>query len=179
MTPTPHIHHQLIQQCQRGDRKAQRKIYDHYSKAMYHTSLRIVHDVQEAEDVLQESFIKAFTTVNQLKDTATFGSWLKRIVINNSINAYKKLKLPTSELNVDVMDEEDEVICQWDKYSIGMVKKAIDQLPSGYKTVFNLYMMEDYSHKEISMALSISESTSKSQLNRAKQKLKALLENEG
>jgi len=144
---------------------------------MYNVGYRIVNNTGEAEDVLQEAFISAFRNLHYYRGDATFGSWLKRIVVNKAINALKKRRteqLPEDE-RFDVADavwpEESEF-----PFSIEAVKKAITRLPDGYRSVLSLYLLEGYDHAEIAEILGISESTSKSQFNRSKKKLREILE---
>ncbi|MFT4662040.1 MAG: RNA polymerase sigma factor (sigma-70 family) [Patiriisocius sp.] len=170
------LNQELLEQCMQRNPVAQRKIYDMYVRAMFNTSLRIVNQREDAEDVVQESFVTAFGTIDKVKDLRAFGGWLKRIVINKSLNVVKKKKLKFVEMEYDLKAEEaDETLNEWSKFSIQHIKQAILKLPDGYKAVFSLYMFEDFSHKEIASQLGITESTSKSQLNRAKHKLKEML----
>ena len=142
---------------------------------MYNICYRMTNDGDEAADVLQESFISAFNNLSSYRGTASFGAWLKRIVVNKSINHIRARKLnlvPLEEADGagdhDVRDEEFYM-------DIERIKLGIEQLPDGYRIVFSLYLLEGYDHKEISQILGITESTSKSQYNRAKTKLKQIL----
>lgn len=142
---------------------------------MYNTAFRITGMEEDAEDVLQEAFINAFRNLDNFRGEASFGSWLKRIVINTAINLIKKKRispLPENE-DWDVADEPapEEV----DGLTVERVKTAMAHLPDGYRTVLSLYLIEGYDHQEIAGILGITESTSKSQYNRAKQKLRNLL----
>ena len=182
MEPTQlNIHHDLIEDCKSGRRSAQRKLYDLYSKAMYNTALRIVSDQDEAEDVLQESFISAFKNLHQYRGDSTFGSWMKKIVINNSLNKLKKRKLDVTPLDDEHMEVGEDMSSVNEKeliLSVQRVKQAVNILPRGFREVFTLYQFEGYDHKEIGEILGITESTSKSQYNRAKKKIKSLLTQE-
>ena len=182
MEPTQlNIHHDLIEECKAGRRSSQKKLYELYSKAMYNTALRIVDDQDEAEDVLQESFISAFRNLNQYRGDSTFGSWMKRIVINNGLNKLKKRKLDMSPLDDEHMEmqEQDTGVNETELIlSVERVKQAVNLLPSGFKQVFTLYQFEGYDHKEIGEIMGITESTSKSQYNRAKKKIRTLLTQE-
>ena len=158
-----------------GDRAAQYELYQLYSRAMFNTACRITGNEMDAEDVLQESFVSAFKNLKSYKGTAAFGSWLKRIVVNNSINIVKKRRLQFEEMEehheeIHEQEEQNELA-----YDVDSVKESIDQLPEGYRMVLSLYLIEGYDHKEISQILEITESTSKSQLNRSKKKLRAIL----
>lgn len=170
------IHEDLIARCRAGEREAYYRIYKLYSKAMYNVGYRIMGNDDDAADVLQEAFISAFKNLTSYQGTATFGSWLRKIVVNKAINALKRRKteaLPEGE-NWDMAVEEEEYDHQ-DDLTVDRVKAAIQQLPEGYRSVLSLYLLEGYDHQEIAEILGISESTSKSQLNRAKNKLRELL----
>lgn len=170
------IHDDLIARCRAGDRRAFKRIYELYSKAMYNVAYRITADEDDASDVLQEAFISAFDHLGIYRGDATFGSWLKRIVVNKAINLIRKRKadrLPESD-EWDIADET-EIEVEADDQTVERVKAAIRQLPEGYRTVLSLYLIEGYDHQEISEILSVSVSTSKSQLNRAKTRLKEIL----
>ena len=146
---------------------------------MYNTCLRITKDEMDAEDVLQESFISAFKHLSSYKGSASFGSWLKRIVVNNAISLVKKRKLDLESVegkeDASVYDEEASRECEYD---IEVVKEGIARLPEGYRLVLTLYLIEGYDHKEIAQILEITESTSKSQFNRSKKKLREILKEE-
>lgn len=170
------IHHDLIARCKAGDRHAHYRLYQLYAKSMYNVSFRITGREDEAEDALQEAFISAFSSLEHYRADATFGAWLKRIVINKSLNVVRKRRhelIPEDE-GWDVPEPgEDEIYREG--LTIDRVKKAIEELPDGYRAVLSLYLLEGYDHQEIAEILGISESTSKSQLNRAKGKLKEKL----
>lgn len=176
--PGLNIHYELIVRCRAGDRDAQYSLYKLYSKAMYNVGYRITRSEEEAEDVLQEAFINAFRNLDSYRGDASFGAWLKRIVVNKAINALNKRKheaIPDDE-QWDVAEEE--VPADYgDELTVERVKRGIEQLPDGYRSVLSLYLLEGYDHQEIAEIMNISESTSKSQLNRAKSKLRALLLN--
>lgn len=140
---------------------------------MYNVGYRITGNQDEAEDVLQESFISAFNNLDKYRGDASFGAWLKRIVVNKAINAINKKKhdpLPEDD-RFDVAEEEAPME-YGDGLTVERVKRAISQLPDGYRAVLSLYLLEGYDHQEIAEIMGISESTSKSQLNRAKNKLR-------
>lgn len=145
---------------------------------MYNAAYRIVNDEEEAEDVLQEAFISAFGNLGYYRGDATFGAWLKRIVVNKAINYLKKRqldRLPEHD-KWDVKEEETIDPVEHFPYTVERVREAIQSLPDGYRTVLSLYLLEGYDHGEIGEILGISESTSKSQFNRSKKKLKEILE---
>ena len=173
-----HIHSELINRCRQGDREAYYKLYKLYSRSMYNVGFRIVNNTEEAEDVLQEAFTSAFRNLHHYRGESTFGAWLKRIVINKAINYLHKRKaerMPEDE-RWDVHEEEEENILEGFPFSVEQVRSAIERLPDGYRSVLSLYLLEGYDHAEIGEIMGITESTSKSQFNRAKKKLKDLLE---
>ncbi len=176
--PSVDIHRELIERCKLGERVAQAEIYKLYVKAMYNTAYRLVNNREMANDVLQDSFLKAFTKLDQYRFEAAFGGWLKRIVVNTALNALKKKKPDLVDdfdrmVDQQVVDEPEE-----DKWpvSASVAIDALQDLPDGYRTVFTLYLLEGYDHKEISEVLGISISTSLTQYQRAKNKLRALLQ---
>lgn len=174
--PVINLQDELIARCKAGDQAAHYKIYKLYSKAMYNVGYRITRSEEDAEDVLQEAFVNAFRNIGSYRGDATFGAWLKRIVVNKAINALAKKKhesIPDDE-NWDIPDEESTVD-YGDDLTVERVRKGIEQLPDGYRSVLSLYLLEGYDHQEIAEIMGITESTSKSQLNRAKSKLRELL----
>ncbi len=169
------LHQDLLDGCKTGDQKAQFKIYKLYYKAMYNTSLRIVNDTMEAEDIMQEAFLSAFEKIDTYSGTVSFGAWLKRIVINRSLDALSRRKaiFEDIELYVGIRDESTEETVRKEELDVKVeeVKEAINRLPDGYRIILSLYLLEGYDHDEIAEILNISSSTSRSQLSRAKQKL--------
>ncbi len=168
------IHKPLVDRCRKGDSKAQFELYAIYARPMYNVCMRIVNHVGEAEDILQESFIDAFRNIGSFRSESSFGAWLKRIVVNKSVNYLKKRKLKLTDdfenVNEAVADGYDTH--EYEAYDIEQVHKAIQLLPDGYRIVLTLYLIEDYSHAEIARVLNVTESTSKSQYNRAKAKVR-------
>ena len=171
--PVRNIHDDLIERCRAGDRDAHYRIYKLYARQMFNISCRITGRDEDAEDALQEAFVSAFRNLGSYRADATFGAWLKRIVVNKSINILKKRRheLIADDESWDVAGEEEAVPYR-DDLTVERVKKAIGQLPDGYRSVLSLYLLEGYDHQEIAEILNITESTSKSQLNRAKAKLR-------
>lgn len=173
------IHQDLLDGCKVGDQKAQFQIYKLYYKAMYNTSLRIVNDTMEAEDIMQESFLSAFEKIETYSGTVSFGAWLKKIVINRSLDALSRRKaiFEDIESHTGIKDETGEDLSRQEDvdFRVEEVKDAIERLPDGYRIILSLYLLEGYDHDEIGEILSISSSTSRSQLSRAKQKLIAEL----
>lgn len=172
----PNIHQELIDRCKDGDREAQFRIYGLYYKAMYNTSLRIVRDPMEAEDIMQESFLSAFEKIDTYGGTVSFGAWLKRIVVNRSLDSIKKKRMYfetlDEKLNGRILEDlsEDEIVENAEK-----IREAIMKLPDGFRIVLSLYLLEGYDHEEIGKILNISSSTSRSQYARARQKLAEIL----
>ena len=175
-----HTHQDLINKCQNNDRKAQFKIYKLYSRAMYNVACRILGNESNAEDVLQEAFISAFTNLSSYRGDASFGSWLKRIVINKALNQInKKQDYLVYEYPKLVSEESvDERENSYVSLTANKIKKAVKQLPNGLRTVFSLYLFDGYDHGEISSILNISESTSKTQYKRAKERIRKIIEKE-
>lgn len=174
--PDLHIHEALIDECRRGSRKAQFRLYELYAKAMYNAAYRIVNNREEAEDMLQEAFTDCFRNIGSFRSDSTFGAWLKTIVVNKCINRLRKRE--TELIYVDdyrpVERAEDEAPAEmWPDASV--IARAVEKLPDGYRVVFSLYLLEGYDHSEISQIMNISESTSKTQYLRAKEKLKKIL----
>lgn len=166
----------IIIQAKNGNRQAQKRIYELYAKAMFNTCYRIVGSFETAEDVLQEAFVDAFLHIEDFDFRVSFGTWLKRIVVNKSINAIRNSKPEFAELeeNFDQI-EPDEIENEEDDYNVAKILKAIPMLPNKSRSVFSLYLIERYDHEEISEILGISISTSKTQLMRAKLKIKELI----
>ena len=169
------IHAPLIEECRNGNTRAQFRLYNQYCKAMFNLAYRILNNREDAEDMLQETFIECFRCIGSFRFESTFGAWLKRIMVNKCINHLKKKKIDLTlcETLPAVIDEEDEEV----KYDTGKIFKGIELLPDGYRIILTLYLLEGYDHGEISQILGISESTSKSQYSRAKEKLRSILSN--
>ncbi|MBC3759430.1 RNA polymerase sigma factor [Hyunsoonleella sp. SJ7] len=170
----------IIEQCKQNNRKAQLQLYNQYCNGMYIVAKRFLKDAHEAEDVVQEAFIKAFSKLHQYKAEVTFGAWLKRIVINKSIDVLKSKKqqlVELEEVHLKVVDTDDKWLVD-DAITVNDVKRAIDQLPEKYQYVLMLYLIEGYDHQEISEILNISQVASRTQLSRGKVKLQELLTTE-
>jgi RNA polymerase sigma factor (sigma-70 family) len=167
------IHSELIEGCIKGDSRAQSKLYHQYSRAMYNLAYRIMNNREDAEDMLQETFVECFRKIDSFRFEATFGAWLKKILINKCINEIRRKKTDLTfceTLPVNIAEQEDET--EYDTYRIF---RGIEMLPDGYRIILTLYLLEGYDHAEISQILGISESTSKSQYSRAKDKLRSLI----
>ncbi|WP_452224349.1 RNA polymerase sigma factor [Lacinutrix chionoecetis] len=169
----------IIELCKQNNRKAQLQLYNQYCDGMYAIAKRFVNHTAEAEDIVQESFIKAFSKLHQFKGDVTFGAWLKRIVINKSIDCLKLKKQRLVELedvHLKVVDTQDNN--NWlvdDTTTINEIKVAISSLPEKYKYVVMLFLIEGYDHHEISDILKISQVASRTQLHRGKLMLQELL----
>ena len=158
----------------RGNPAAAKQLYSMYSKAMYNTLIRITGSQEDAKDLLQDSFVKAFSSIDQLKDDLAFGGWLKRIVVNKGIEFTRKHNNEYLEVS-DMLAEPEEVDVS-PSISMDVINMKIAGLPDGCREIFTLYLVEGYTHKEISGFLGITESTSKSQYHRARKLLKESLE---
>lgn len=168
-----YIHAPLIEECRTGNRKAQYRLYNQYSKAMFNLAFRILNNREDAEDILQETFVDCFKSLSSFRFESTFGAWLKKILINKCINHIKRKKIDLmlcENLPDNICEEEAGEV-----YDTTKIFKGIEKLPDGYRIILTLYLLEGYDHSEISQILGITESTSKSQYSRAKDKLRVLL----
>ena len=168
------IHQDLLDRCMEGDKKAQFEIYRLYYKSMYNSSLRIVGIPEEAEDIMQESFLTAFRKLKTYSGDVSFGAWLKKIVINRSLDALRKRKVLFEELHAElpvVNEPEPEV----ESITVEEVKSAINSLSDGYRTILSLILLEGYDHEEVSEILGIKNVTSRTQFSRARQRLREIL----
>ena len=172
------IHREIIELSKIGNQKAQYQLYRLYSKAMFNICLRMLNNREEAEDILQDSFCDAFMKLGSFRYDSSFGAWLKRIVINKCINWIQKKKIKLifpDEMEEPVTKIEPEVDYEEISLDVMRIHRAIGQLPDGYRIIFSLYALEGYDHSEISEITGISESTSKSQYLRAKERIKEIL----
>ncbi len=178
MNATKQLHQPIIDQCKNNNAKAQIKLYNLYCKAMLNIAFRYVKDRFIAEDVMQDAFIKAFKNIKNYKNEVAFGAWLKRIVINQSIDYLKKKKLELVSINEEVYRVEDNE--DWkveDVVSVDKIVEVINNLKEKYRLVLTLYLLEGYNHQEISEILNITENTSRTHLLRGKKILKEQLKN--
>ena len=168
------IHQDLLDRCLEGDQGAQFEIYRLYYKSMYNSSLRIVGVPEEAEDIMQDSFLTAFRKLRSFSGEVSFGSWLKKIVINRSLDILRKRKVVFEELHAElpVADEPERDV---DTITVEEVKSAIRLLPDGYRTILSLILLEGYDHEEVSEILQIKNVSSRTQFSRARQKLREIL----
>lgn len=170
-------HLDLVEACRQGDQKAQFELYRLYHAAMYNTTLRIVGDSDDAEDVMQEAFLKAFTKLETYRREVSFGAWLKRIVINKALDF---LRLKREQISLEEAGEIGEMVEEPSdtvdvEYRADAIKKAVYDLPEGYRIVLSLILLEGYDHDEVSTILNISNATSRTQYHRAKKRLIELL----
>ncbi|QJP35003.1 sigma-70 family RNA polymerase sigma factor [Nonlabens sp. Ci31] len=166
----------IIKQCKKGDIKAQKELYDTYKDGLFVLCLKYSRNREEAEDNLQDSFMVIFTSIEKYKGKGSFEGWMKRIVINKAITLFKR------ESNFNVLINEDitkDIVIEKSLISaipLQEILRAVQELPTRYKMVFNLYEMDNYTHKEVAQMLDITEGTSKSNLYRAKVILKESLQ---
>jgi RNA polymerase sigma-70 factor (ECF subfamily) len=174
------ISRDIIERSKRGNRQAQYQLYKMYSRAMFNICYRMMNDRSDAEDMLQESFSEAFRRLDSFRHESTFGAWLKMIVIHRCINEIKRKKTQLEFFDDMTPFEEKEDIRddQAPGLSPDKIKKAMEQLPKGSRMIFSLYLLEGYDHQEISEILNISESNSKTQYMRAKQRIRELLKDQ-
>ncbi|HLT54326.1 MAG TPA: sigma-70 family RNA polymerase sigma factor [Flavobacteriaceae bacterium] len=165
---------QLIQNCKTHDTKAQSELYNLFSSKLFSICLKYSRNYAEAEDNLQDAFVTIFKKISQFNDKGSFEGWLKRITINTVLQRYRD-KSVINLVNENIPDEEDVTIEDED-ISLDYLLKIIQELPDRYRLVFNLYVLDGYSHNDIAEMLEISVGTSKSNLSRAKQLLKENIE---
>ncbi|MET1260458.1 RNA polymerase sigma factor [Flagellimonas sp. DF-77] len=171
----------LVQWCLEGRQSAQLEIYNRYYKAMYNIALRIVKHTAEAEDVMQESFLNAFTKLHTFKGEVTFGAWLKRIVINNSIYHYKKQQKNQAVDLDDVMykvEDNDGVALDGDGYTELKAQKVMETMKSlkdNYRVSLTLHLIEGYDYEEISQIMDMSYANCRTTISRAKESLRKKL----
>lgn len=161
----------LIKQCANNDRKAQEEVYRLYSGKLFALCLKYSRNKTEAEDNLQDSFITIFKKVEQFKHKGSFEGWMKRIAINTSLQTYRE-KNVLNLIHEEYVRDEVVVEVEEDEVSLKYLLNLIQGLPNQYRLVFNMYILDGYSHKEVSKKLGISEGTSKSNLSRARAILK-------
>lgn len=166
----------LISRCRENDILAQKELYNRYKNILYNLSLKYCNSVTDAEDNLQDSFIEIFKHIKKFKKTGSFEGWIKKITINKAIDKYKK-NIKKIEIPYTLFDESHFEIDNTFDLSLDYILELIQNLPSQYRIVFNLYHLEGYSHREIALLLNISESTSKSNYHRARLNLKEKIEN--
>lgn len=161
----------LIKKCINNDRKAQSALFERYKDTLYFLALKYSRNKAEAEDTLHDAFLVIFQKIGTYKNTGSFEGWMKRITIFKAIDKYKSKQPIAMELNDDLM-EDTSLEYELADYPLENLMQCIQALPDRYRLVFNLYQLDEYSHKEIAAMLGISEGTSKSNYHRAKQLLK-------
>lgn len=167
---------EIIDKCLAGDTRAQYQLYARYADAMLNVAYRILGNREDAKDVLQESFLKVFRELKTLKNKQGFAAWAKRIVVNTTINQAKKKGLKLVELTYQEPKWENDLgDSEQIDFKFNQVKKALMQLPNGYRTVLTLYLIDGFDHNEIAQILNISKSTSLTQYSRGKKRLKEIL----
>jgi RNA polymerase sigma factor (sigma-70 family) len=168
-------HYDLVLAGKAGEVKAYEKLYKLYSVSMLNTAYRIIGTIEDAEDVLQESFVVAFNKLATFRQETTFGLWLKTIVINRAVTVLRKRKMewvPIMDEHLDMIPFEDNELYEEElQFKVFRVKEAISKLPDGYRVVSSLHLLEGYDHEEISSILHINENTARVQYSRAKRKL--------
>lgn len=169
----------IIEQCRKGTHMAQMHLYTTFYKRVYNACYRVLYDSLEAEDAMQESFLKAFASIGSYSDSTPFEAWLVRIAINTSIDKLRKKELDVVSLNENIYsqatDENDEE--DWERImnKVSQVKAAIEKLPESGRLIINLYLIEGYDHEEIAEILNVAPGTVRIQYMRAKQKLLQLM----
>jgi RNA polymerase sigma-70 factor (ECF subfamily) len=172
---------EILQGCIRKDPRAQRLLYEKYSRGLMGVSMRFTGNRDEAEDVLQEGFVKIFMNIDHYKAKSSLIAWMRRIIINTAITMYHRNLKHRHHYDVDDFREKTVADAEWDGalYTKEELYKIIRELPAGYRMVFNLYAIEGYKHKEIAKKMDIDINTSKSQYSRAKKVIQVKLEELG
>lgn len=169
------LYKQLIQDCIRQKRESQYRLYNLLSGKMFAVCLRYCNDREAAEDVLQEGFVKVFQHLEKFRGEGSFEGWVRRIFINTAVEHFRKSNRLKTDLTLEAVEMYAEAYKVSDALELEDLMKFIQKLSPGYRTVFNMYVIEGYSHKEISEMLEISEGTSKSQLARARYLLQKMV----
>lgn len=166
---------ELIEFCRRQERQAQKELFDRYSPVMFGVCKRYVKNREDAEDVLVSAFFKVLTNIDQYSGTGSFEGWIRRIVVNESLMFLRKRHNFQYTMEISDIDVPTRIRVE-DRLAAQDILKLLDSLPTGYRTVFNLYVLEGYKHREIAEMLGISINTSKSQLILARKRLREMLE---
>ncbi|MFY0644305.1 MAG: RNA polymerase sigma factor [Bacteroidia bacterium] len=176
---TPKEHILIVKQCLAGNKGSEFQLYELYSKALFNTCLRMLNSESDAEDILQETFVKIFKNLKSYNTASNFYTWANRIAINSCINHQNKKSIDYTldyGHEIEMRPAEDSYSEEEVQLTVESVNRGIRQLPNGYREILSLYLLEGYDHREISEILDISESTSKSQYARAKKKLRTLIQ---
>ena len=167
----------LVNGCLRGESSFQRALYEKYKVQLFRVCLRYAKDRPEAEDMLQDGFIKIFSDLHQFSRQGPLGAWLRRVVVNVALQHLRKKKKLIADVEMDQISDDYKVdAAVFSEMNLKALTKLIQQLPTGYRVVFNMFVIEGYSHKEFAEQLKISENTSKSQLSKAKATLRRMLQ---
>lgn len=170
----------LIEKCLKGDQLAQRTLFDKYAPKMFSVALRYAKDTDQAEDVLQDAFVKVFMKLDRYNGKGSFEGWIRRVVVNTALDSIRKnIKFQDNISSDDVAYKLEQNVFTGDSLDEEFLLKTINSMSEGYKIVFNMFAIEGYSHKEIAKELDISENTSKSQYSRARAYLKQRLKELG
>jgi len=172
------IHQELIDDCRKGSTKAQFEIYKLYYKAMFNTSLRLVNDRMEAEDVMQEAFLSAFRNLDSYKEEVSFGAWLRKIVINRSLDVLKKRRVQfelIDERKAVIAEEQESFTFEDAVQKVAEIKQVIAEMPDNYRILITLYLIEGYDHEEIAQILGMTNAAVRTGYSRAKKRLLELL----
>jgi len=171
------VDRKIVEDCIKGKRRAQNKLYNEYAARMLGVCLRYCRNLHESEDILQEGFIKVFQNIDKLRNMETLQSWIRTIMVNTAITHLKKNKIYFDQIDDDNFEyTEENTNFEIDPVDPELLINLIQQLPDGYRLVLNLYVFENLKHKEIAEKLEISVNTSKSQLSKARRLLKLKLE---
>jgi RNA polymerase sigma factor (sigma-70 family) len=165
----------IVKQCIENKPKAQKELFDILSPKMYAICLRYAKNNDEAKDILQEGFIKMFKYLGQFEGKGSFEGWVKRIFINTSIEFYRKAQREATTNSLDIAENQPFESHILSNLKVDDLMAIVQKLPTGYRTVFNLFIIEGYGHEEIAKMLNVSENTSKSQLFKARQHLQAII----
>lgn len=170
---------ELVEGCLKGDIIAQKRLYLTYAPKMKGICLRYAANEEEAEDILQEAFIRIYTKMHMYKFTGPLGAWIRRVVVNTAAEIYRKVKKTRNQADIDTYSNflpvSDDIL---ESLAAQDIMEKVHKLPDGYRVVFNFYAVEGYTHREIGEALNISENTSKSQYCRARAMLRKMIEEE-
>lgn len=166
---------ELLAGCRKGERVQQKRLYELFYGKMMPICLRYASNSEEAKDLLNEGFLKVFLNIHKYQPTYSLESWIRRIMVNNAIDNYRKTKKHRYQTDIDEVFDYSENESVTAMLSAEEILKLVQKLSPGYRTVFNLYVLEGYNHREISEKLGISEGTSKSNLSKARAKLQAML----
>jgi RNA polymerase sigma factor (sigma-70 family) len=169
---------EMIKGCIKGNPKAQESLYKRFASKMLGVCMRYMNSREEAEDVMQDAFVKVFSNLQSLENPNALEAWMRRIMVNTSLNALRSNQIESQHLDVDDMEEliPDERFDE-DSFAVEDLLRMVRELPAGYRAVFNLFEIEGYSHQEIADMLEVSVNTSKSQLLKARRQLQRKLAN--